>query len=187
MKDLWDRFEKWIHENAKPLKDGLNPGASDDDIKKLEALIGDELPQDFKASLKIHNGQKRNAGGIIELEELLSTDRIIEEWTVWKDLLDSGTFENSQSQPASGVKDDWWNAKWIPITYDGSGNHYCIDLDPENEENSGQIIRMWHDSAERELFADSFGDFLNKYVECLEGGTYLYSEDWYGILHQDDV
>ena len=130
--------------------------------------------------------KKRDSPGLIDVEELLSTERIFNEWTVWKELLDGGDFDGINSIPDHGVKDDWWNKRWIPITYDGSGNHYCIDLDPTEKGKRGQIIRMWHDSPEREIVAGSFYEFFSNYVKGIESGQYIYSEDWYGIINKDD-
>jgi len=75
----------------------------------------------------------------------------LEVWTVWKQLFDNGNFNNYKSVTAEEIKTDWWNDKWIPINYDGNGNHYCIDRNPTSDGNYGLIIKMWHDSSEREL------------------------------------
>ena len=184
---IWNRFENWITKNASHLTSELNGSASEDDIAKLEKTIGGKLPKEYNDFLMIHNGQNRDSEGLIDTEELLSTERVLEEWSVWKELLDKGDFKDSQSEPNKGIKSDWWNSKWIPITYDGSGNHYCIDLDPDTSGKSGQIIRMWHDSAERELIANSFGEWISQYVNDLEKGKYTYSEDWGGIINKDDL
>lgn len=183
----WNRFEAWLTKNASHLIEGLNPSITGNEIDKLEKTIGTKLPQEYIQFLQIHNGQSRDSEGLIDTEELLSAERIIEEWTVWKDLLDKGDFDDSQSTPGNGIKSDWWNPKWIPITYDGHGNHYCIDLDPGIGGTSGQIIRMWHDSSERELIASSFKEWIAKYVRALEKGKYVYSEDWGGIINKEDL
>ena len=184
---IWNRFENWITKNASHLTSELNASASEDDIAKLEKTIGGKLPKEYIDFLKIHNGQNRDSEGLIDTEELLSTERVIEEWFVWKELLDKGDFNDSQSEPNKGIKSDWWSPKWIPITYDGSGNHYCIDMDPDTNGESGQIIRMWHDSAERELVASSFKEWISNYVNDLEKGKYVYSEDWGGIINKEEL
>ncbi|ANQ49389.1 molybdenum cofactor biosynthesis protein MoeA [Flammeovirga sp. MY04] len=184
---IWSRFEKWLSKNASHLNSELNTNASEVDITKLEKTIGGKLPKDYIEFLKIHNGQERDSEGLIDTEEFLSTDRVIEEWSVWKDLLDKGDFKESESEPDEGIKPDWWNSKWIPITYDGNGNHYCIDIDPSSSGTNGQIIRMWHDSGERELIANSFKEWISNYVNDLEKGKYVYSEDWGGIINKEEL
>jgi len=184
---IWNRFENWITKNASHLTSELNASASEDDIAKLEKTIGGKLPKEYINFLKIHNGQNCDSEGLIDTEELLSTERVIEEWSVWKELLDKGDFKYSKSEPNKGVKSDWRSPKWIPITYDGSGNHYCIDIDPDTNGKSGQIIQMWHDSAERELVSSSFKEWISKYVNELEKGKYVYSEDWGGIINNENL
>ncbi|MEC3906133.1 SMI1/KNR4 family protein [Tamlana sp. 2201CG12-4] len=169
------------------MKNELNPPASKQNIEKLEHTIGAELPEEYINFLMIHNGQNSDSEGLINVEELLSIERIIQEWKVWKELLDSGDFSGYESDPNKGIKNDWWNDKWIPITHDGGGNHYCIDLDPALGGSSGQIIRMWHDSEERELIAHSFKEWITKYINDLEKGQYVYSEDWGGIINKNDL
>jgi len=184
---LWNRFEIWLSKNASHLTTELNAPATGDRIDELQKRINGKLPKEYVDFLKIHNGQNRDSEGLIDTEELLSIERVIEEWLVWKNLLDKGDFKYTQSNPDKGIKSDWWNSKWIPVTYDGSGNHYCIDIDPNKDGTSGQIIRMWHDSAERELIANSFEEWISNYVNDLEKGKYVYSEDWGGIINKDDL
>ena len=43
---------------------------------------------------------------------------------------DAGEFEGCESDPDVGIRNNWWNDKWIPITYDGAGKHDCLDLAP---------------------------------------------------------
>jgi len=187
MHNIWDRFENWLTHHASHLVEDLNPPASKEAIEKVESTLGVPLPRIYVEFLSIHNGQDQDAEYLIYMEELLSTERIVDEWTVWKDLLDGGDFRGIESEPAQGIKNDWWNVKWIPITYDGAGNHYCIDLDPAEGGKKGQIIRMWHDTPERELIALSFEEWISTYVDMLEKGVYTYSKDYGGLIHVDDL
>ncbi|MDF1549831.1 MAG: SMI1/KNR4 family protein [Bacteroidales bacterium] len=187
MKETWTKIEDWLQENASQIYDSLNEGASDEDFEDLEDLISKRLPDEFKAFYRIHNGQDASSEGLIDTEELLSTERIMDEWQVWKDLYDRGVFDESVSEADDGVKENWWHPLWIPITYDGSGNHYCLDLSPDEGGKKGQIIRIWHDSPERELIADSFTEWINDFAEDLIDGEYFYSEEWGGVISKADV
>lgn len=187
MQDLWNRLTQWLQVNAPQLLGELNPGASDAELANLSATIGAELPVDFLAFYCIHNGQRRDAATLFAGEELLSVARMLEEWNVWHGLLVGGDFAGSHSEPAAGVRADWWNARWLPLTYDGSGNHYCLDLDPAEGGTYGQVIRMWHDDTERPLAARSLREWLTRYVERLEAGDYVYSADYDGIVPVDEL
>ncbi|WP_026999501.1 SMI1/KNR4 family protein [Eisenibacter elegans] len=191
MKSIWESIKSNLAKIAPELLKALHQGVTDTEVASLQALIKAELPRDFIDFYKIHNGQSDEAAGLIDCEELLSFERIADEWLVWKSLLDSKTFEDSQgphiSNPDRGIKNDWWNPLWIPITYDGSGNHYCLDLDPTEEGVYGQIIRMWHDDTERSLIAYSFKEWVTAYSQKLSSGELVYSEDYFGIISRDEL
>ena len=187
MLSIWTRFEAWLATNAPHLLDELNPGAPDTELAQLAMVIGAELPPDFLAFYRVHNGQRNDEGGLLDGEELLSIPRMLAEWTVWNDLLKGGDFEGAVSTPDADVRADWWNPLWLPLTYDGAGNHCCLDLSPAPGGTRGQIIRMWHDDAERPLLASSFTEWITQYITALEAGEYVFSEDYDGIVSVDEL
>ena len=187
MVQTWERFESWIKTNANQLQGTLNEGASLELIQSTEKELQVSFPQDFKDFYMVHNGQKSGTGGLIDMDELLSLEETVGQWSVWHELLNSGDFDGITSEPSEGIKNNWWNDKWIPITHDGGGNHICMDLDPTNEGTKGQIIQMWHDSEERELIATSFSEWIQNYVNGLETGAYRYSDYWGGIINKMDA
>ncbi len=188
MKEYWQRFENWLKINAPHLLPKLNPGATQEDIERLEDCIGMTLPADFVEFYKIHNGQVEGSEGFIDSEELMDIDDIIGGSNFWKGLLDSRTFEDDgrqfTSDPDDGVKNNWWNPLWVPFTHDYSGDHICLDLDPTPYGNFGQVIQMRHDSGYRDLYASTFTKWFENYVTGLENGKYVYAKDW-GLVDKD--
>ena len=191
MTEIWKTIELKLTEIAPEILKSLNDGVTNEEVENLENIINAKLPIDFISFYKIHNGQETESAGLIECEELLSFDRILDEWKVWKDLLDSKDFEDNNgpyiSTPENGIKNNWWNPLWIPITHDGSGNYYCLDLDPEKDGNYGQIIRMWHDDPQRSLEAISFKEWVTNYKNKLVDGQLVYSDDYFGIINKEDL
>jgi cell wall assembly regulator SMI1 len=194
MKKSWQKIENWIKINHPDILDTLNEAATEQDITRLESALGLKLPEDFKEFLSVHNGQSWTHLNLFDGDRLLSIDDIIRDWENWKSVLpviDANCKEqfgvSAGSEPEPGIKDDWWNALWIPITSDGCGDSYCIDLDPTSEGISGQIIRMWHDHPRRELIASSFREWIDNYTSDLENGIYTSSNDigWGGIVKQE--
>jgi len=167
MKQQWEKLESHLKANNPALLADLNPPATDAEIHGLEQQLGITLPADFVECLKIHNGQKGEADGLFDGLEFLSTQRILNEWSIWKGLLDGGDFDGDQSNSASGIKADWWNPNWIPFTYNGAGDHLCIDLDPADQGQIGQVITLWHDDAARNKKANSFGLWFTEFVTKL--------------------
>lgn len=188
MKEIWVRLENWLELNTPTNIKFINSGTSLLEIEETEKLLEIIFPEDVRKSYLIHNGQPENAPGLIDGVEFLSLKRIKQEWTNWKDLLDEKHFEGISSEPHEEIKNDWWNPRWIPLTYDGSGNHICLDLDPTEKGKVGQIITMWHDSRERELLADDFSSWLENYVDELEEGRYIFDdEEYYAIVDKNDL
>ena len=187
MHEIWKRIDRWLEANAPDLLASLNPGASDQEIAETESFLGVTFPDDVRASYRIHNGQAPDQGGLIEACELLALEDIRNQWSVWKELLDAGDFADSRSSPVGPIVTDWWHPKWIPLTYDGSGNHHSLDLAPAPGGNVGQIIMMWHDDSDRPLIAPSFREWLGALADGLESGDYTYSDEYGGIMHRDDL
>jgi cell wall assembly regulator SMI1 len=187
MHSLWNKFEVWLSEHWPEGLAGLNPPATDQQIAELEKSLRVVLPEDYVTCLKIHNGQSQEIGGLFDGSEFLSTDEILVQWSVWKELLDSGEFAGINSDPATGVKNDWWNARWIPFTHNGGGDHLCLDLAPETSGSSGQVIAMWHDSSERELVAPNFGTWFKSYAKSVFSGEFVYSDDYGGLINREEA
>lgn len=191
MRNKWKRIELWLEANAPDIRKSLNDGIGMTELAKLERIAKAELPDDFVNFYSIHDGQDGDTDWLLDGEEFLSAVRILEEYKIWKDLLDNGDFtENRQpitSEPEAGIKNNWWNPKWIPFTYNGSGDHLCIDLDPAEGGTYGQVIRMWHDDPERSLEASSFGEWVERFASGLEDGTYVYSDEYGGVINKADI
>lgn len=138
--DLWNRLETWLVANDPASLKTLQPGASEEEIEHTEGFLSVRFPDDFKASYRIHNGQEKFAQGLLHEREFLSLERIRDDWKVWKDLLDDGELDGFTGEPYGSIRDAWWDPKWIPITHDGSGNHHCLDLNPAEGGQVGQVI-----------------------------------------------
>ena len=187
MEQDWQQFEAWLRTHWRDGLADLNPPATDAQIAALESALGVSLPREFVACLQVHNGQSGSAGGLFDNAEFLSTDAILEQWTVWKELLDAGEFDGITSEPGAGVRNNWWNPRWIPFTHDGGGNHSCVDLNPAQGGTVGQVVAMWHDAGERERLATSFDAWFRGYVADVLAGQYVFSDEYGGLVHVDDA
>lgn len=164
----------------------LQSGASEAQLSELEAALSIRLPDDVKALYRLCNGQSSFDYGLLNGNEFLSLERIQDEWTIWKDLLDAGELVADDDIQGdlieAGIRKVWWSPKWIPLTYNGGGDHDCLDLAPTEKGVRGQIITMWHDDDERKVLSPSIRDWLQQYAEQLESGQLVFSEDYNGIV-----
>lgn len=163
MKEKWKKLEDWLKVSNPMLLADLNPAATDDDIRILEEKIGVQLPTDFVECLKIHNGQKGSADGLFSGMEFLSSQRILDEWKIWKNLMDRGHFEHFEAKSEIEIQNTWWNPRWIPFTSNGAGDHLCLDLAPTDRGQLGQIITVWHDDGYRKKNANSFAHWFMEF------------------------
>jgi cell wall assembly regulator SMI1 len=186
MNKEFDKFKQWLAFNYNDGLLDLNPPATTEEIEELISTLGVELPDDFIQVLKINNGQKGESAWLFDSQEFLSTHRIIEEYNIWKNLLEN-ELQGKVSTPDDGVKNDWWNKNWIPFTSDGCRDHYCLDLDPNSTGTKGQVITLWYESAEREIVAKSFSAWFEEYVNQLNSGELFYSKEYNSIVYKDEI
>ncbi len=186
MNKEFDRFKQWLSLNYSDGLLDLNPPTTDTQIEELSTALGVDLPDDFINVLKIHNGQKGEAAWLFDSQEFLSTQRIIEEFNIWKNLLNS-ELKGKVSVADDGVKNDWWNINWIPFTSDGCGDHYCLDLSPTTTGTKGQVITLGYDSSERKIVSQSFSQWFEEYIKQLNSGELFYSKAYNSIVYKDEI
>jgi cell wall assembly regulator SMI1 len=170
VKTTWQQLENWYQDKAPDVYKNLNAGASTEEIKDLQDELGLKLPNDFVASLKVHNGAMELHNGY----QYLTTTQIWKIWSMMRYLDQQGAF--STYKPKAAVKgiirNTWWNPGWVPFAEDSQGNLICVDLDPGEEGKYGQII-YW-ERVEGPLTSDyvSFFDWLWQYQRALYRGAY---------------
>jgi cell wall assembly regulator SMI1 len=168
MKEIWERIETWLSTHAPEPLATLNVGATQQQLEHLEQTLGYVLPDDLRASVKIHNGQRHSANGLINGWELLSVERMLEQWTFLKEFYDADEFVDNSVTVKGNVANEWWSPMWLPVTDNGNGDYHCIDLTPGS--SCGQILMFWHDWGERKVESSSFKLWLGDFVAELEAG-----------------
>jgi cell wall assembly regulator SMI1 len=171
---VWGKIERWYNEEAPIAYQRLKKGASEEEIKELEEKMELVLPEDFVASLLIHNG-----GGGFHDYEYLSIDQIYKFWSMMNELKEEGAFASYEIKETNRgiIKDTWWHSHWIPFALDSGGNSICIDLSPEKKGTYGQII--YKEKEEGPLISNqkSFFEWLWAYQQDLYRGCYFVDKD----------
>ncbi len=166
MAQAWAQLEAWLKQEEPALLRSLGKPASPEALAELEAKLKLSLPDDFKAALSVHDGQKGEEP-LFEGEFFLSTKGVLSQWRTWTKLMKSPDMAECSGAPDEGIRPDWFHPAWIPFTHDGMGNHLCLDLAPAEGGQVGQIIRVWHDEDERQLIAPSFAVWFSSFVRSL--------------------
>ncbi len=108
--------------------------------------------------------------------EIHSLERVVENWTLWTEMLEGGEFEGLSGEPNGPIKAEWWNPRWVPLTSNGGGDHHCLDLDPAEGGQVGQIMEFWHDWEVRTRIAPSFTAWFEAFVTGCETGRFVWSK-----------
>lgn len=152
----------------------LRPGVSESELVELEAQLGVALPDLLKQLLRIHDGQ--DGIGVLFGSQMLSSTDIRRQWHGWREIEADGMNENCAefmaSSPAGVVKPMYTNARWIPLTHDGGGNHMGLDFDPDIGGTEGQMIAFGADEDTKYLLAPTFAQFAEKAVEWISQASW---------------
>lgn len=187
MRAIWRRIESWLQQNAPEVLVTLQPGATEEELQEIESELRVALPAPVRDFYRIHNGQSTDKYGFTATKFLYGWQtphlkRVVHQWRSWKDVLEKGAFRGVHGVPDRGVRDDWWNIKWIPITQNESGDHLCLDLAPAKGGSVGQIITVWHDAPERSIRGASFQEWVERFAISLEEGACVYSKGYGGLI-----
>ena len=181
MDPLWDRLEKYLKTNAPRMLAGLAPPVFDVEIREVEDAVGHYLPHDVRYSLIRHNRQLLDdglpvGGALIPRGfRLLSLDGIRREWEEHRAIVHRlGVDVPRPSVPCSDIKPYYLLPGWIPVAADVDGNSICVDMDPNGGGTIGQVIEFRREGTTPKLVAVGYGEWLQRVVDDLEDGRYVY-------------
>ncbi|MFF5262423.1 SMI1/KNR4 family protein [Actinomadura viridis] len=171
----------WLAEHASLEYDALakaRGAAAPEAVAALEAAVGEPLPADFRAYLRLFG----DSGGLDFYEyDGMSVAQILGRWRSLGDAHRQGTFDGwtpHELHPANGlVRCVWWHPGWVPFTADGGGNLFCVDLAPAEHGRRGQVIQWETHSGPHGPCASSFMHYLRKHHDTLLGVQHTYDEE----------
>ena len=174
--DSWQRIDGWLKANAPLAWHSLHPGVSEEEIRQKEDALGVMLPEDFKASYRIHNGCSydhlfmgweyfwplRLVGGV---EDGIYQNPLQE--TRWED-------QTPQFVDATRIQPVWRHPYWLTFTVSTDlGAQWCLNLAPAPLGQPGQIIWWTIDDGPGTVTFPSFETLLSTYADLLEAGFLL--------------
>lgn len=171
---LWERIEAWLEMHTPDIAHALVGGVTEETIWQAEAIMGLALPEDVRASYRRQNGY---ALGSFLLGQALFYDLTSVAHgqqglkNMWADLLSS---EARTPKALEGpIQPVWWHPAWLPLTGDGAGDLWCIDLAPAPGGQVGQIISFSHEIGPTRVIAASLQALLSTFADQLEAGHYV--------------
>ncbi len=183
--EAWARIEAGLSRVLPASLRQFNAQATVQAIDAVEADLAIPLPQDFRASLRIHNGTGPGATLLppepspVPLTCLCDTNEIIEMTRMWRD--------NYHPEPdwddpqvwayLVDTKMLWLNGPVRPIigspgavvVGDMNGDvQWLLDFDPAPGGTPGQVVRVDVECASWDVLAPSWTQLLVRYAEDLE-------------------
>ena len=169
-------LQSWLKKHLPSVAASLNAGASDARLDRLEKVIGQPLPEDFRALYRWHDGQPPHAvTGLWYGLDFLSIDQVIDNWKVHAHIIDHEANNDpnfNESALPGVVKTVGLNKGWIPFAHDWGGSFLGIDLDPDVNGVRGQVINFGVGELRKFAIAPSMTAFVQWMVGELNRGNY---------------
>ncbi|WP_020467824.1 SMI1/KNR4 family protein [Zavarzinella formosa] len=163
MKDLRDRLLAWKRGRYGP-DESFGPGASPEAFAEAEAALGVALPADVREAFALHD-----PFWLPVKDELLSLAEIV---NIWNHYVGDWSREpwGAGNTPEGPIRPDWWNRRWIPITFN-QGNCHFLDLDPAEGGTLGQVCDYDIEGPRTRLIAPNYRAWAKLLVTDLEQGV----------------
>lgn len=173
----WARVEAALRRVLPDALPSLAGPAEVREIDAIEAALGVTLPQDFRASLRVHNGSNFSGPSPVPLDYLFNTGDIVELTRAWDsggdpDLddpramayyVDAGEIHvNGPVRPTSSLA-----GRVVVGTMNGDVIWF-LDLEPPEGGTPGQVVRLDLECGQWDVLAPSWTQLLGRYAEDLE-------------------
>lgn len=182
----WDIVERVLADRVPTVAATLRGPAALEDIERLSATVGHDLPADFVASLRRHDGQDNptrlldlfNHFTLLGVEDMIATSDMRAE-----------VFAGEEETPIDWMVPDKvrtvMNRRgWLQFT-DAEGRGYALDLDPLPAGRAGQVIYLPIDGLTPEPDYPSFTAWFSEVAEKFAAGAFSV-EDGDAIWLDDD-
>jgi cell wall assembly regulator SMI1 len=183
----WDRIEAVLLAKAPPIARSLLPGASLDELHRVEREIGCVLPDFVRAAYLRHNGQVYRGEGchhfLMPSATWTPLATCLENWqmlaSVEHELLAHSTSANDHHEWSAedcAVRRVPWHAGHIPIGACDWDEYFFLDTAPGGKGTNGQLFTksMEEDYSQIEPCGDSLQSYLLTLVDHLQQGRVVY-------------
>lgn len=185
MTTTWKQIIQWGAAQAPGMINGLNEGASEEEIAGLEAGLGLALPAALRSCLLENNGEtaELDSGVFADLGTYLSVDEIRETWQQRKQVAAQMAEEMGDRDTGQLVRDGiifvegpvrpvLFHEAWVPFSDRNGDVFWAIDFAPAAGGTKGQVIEVDWEGCSWKVVAPSFERFLSGYASDLAGGEY---------------
>jgi cell wall assembly regulator SMI1 len=181
--ESWKAYTAFLKQEAPEALKYIRPLKSDEELKKLVALVkestGKQFPADLIALWKLTDGLEASSNhpGMFDHLDFLTVHWSYDAYLSNLDMMDDD-WADSDSKVGQGMQGKkWWEPWWIPFTSNGGGDSMCVDINPGSGGKAGQVIAWYHDASDRRVVAPSVAAYFALSVHRL---MYLHGhkKDW---------
>ena len=182
---LWQEIQQSLLAIAPSIGESFQKPAQESQIKALEDVIAQSLPESFKEYLRTFNGQAQSDSPnyFMGYNLLLPTDEIIETYQMLVEDFEGESIADELNP--NKIQPVLWDKGWIPFTDFEATTRICIDLNPAANGVKGQVIMLYPGTdyqSDEVVLANSFEEFTQKIWNILDAKDYSFEE---GIIEQD--
>ena len=183
--NLWQKIQQSLLAIAPSIGESFQKPAEESQIKALEEVIAQPLPESFKEYLRTFNGQAQSDSPhyFMGYNLLLPTDEIIETYQMLVEDFEGESIADELNP--NKIQPVLWDKGWIPFTDFEATTRICIDLNPATNGVRGQVIMLYPGidyQSDEVVLANSFEEFTQKIWNILDAKDYSFEE---GIIEQD--
>ena len=183
--NLWQKIQQSLLAIAPSIGESFQKPAEESQIKALEEVIAQPLPESFKEYLRTFNRQEQSDSPhyFMGYNLLLPTDGIIETYQMLVEDFEGESIADELNP--NKIQPVLWDKGWIPFTDFEATTRICIDLNPATNGVKGQVIMLYPGidyQSDEVVLANSFEEFTQKIWNILDAKDYSFEE---GIIEQD--
>ena len=182
---LWQKIQQSLLAIAPTIGESFQKPAQESQIKALEDVVAQPLPESFKQYLRTFNGQAQSDSPhyFMGYNLLLHTDEIIETYRMLVEDFEGESIADELNP--NKIQPVLWDKGWVPFTDFEATTRICIDLNPATNGVKGQVIMLYPGidcQSDEVVLANSFEEFTQKIWNILDAKDYSFEE---GIIEQD--
>lgn len=155
LKDQWSAYRRWLEQNAPDNAASLNPGATDEQLERLERETETSLTEAFREFYSLHDGQPWESGWVFPDGQWMPVEQVLQAWR--------------QSKQALGSD---WQSGWIPFVFDGGASYLVSD-----QNRGGELICLWFEGDSPEVVATGIAAWLTELNACIGRDCIRYEPD----------
>lgn len=180
----WKIIDSVLKQNAHASFKALRPPATESSLERLQAHFDERLPRDFLASLRVHDGMRKETVFVNYLS-FLPVSGILRWSKMHRGIQKMMEFEGSGIDRKQIIhKDKRWRDGWMPIMADAGGNHLVMDLDPGPRGKIGQIYHWYNNDGPSRIVTPSLSIWLDAIATELSDRRFTI--DSFGEIQTDE-